>query len=178
MCNTYVCVLYHSSYMSSVTRMWISSIWLSKNTPVDALKIHITRSDPLLLRKTSIVFLPMCPDILIVFYQHVCCPNRLVCGGCTVSPQKMQEENLTWTSAGANWVLWLMVGRSCCLHQGKRTLEGLNTKASQTLLLLLCDMEEFSYSTRLEGRQDEILKAQWEKHFWGYSHCCILLWSL
>lgn len=71
MCNTYVCVMHHSSYMSSVTHMWISSIWSSKNTLVDTLKIHLTRSDSLLLRKTVIVFLPVCTDIWIILHQRV-----------------------------------------------------------------------------------------------------------
>lgn len=139
MCNTYVCVLYHSSYMSSVIRMWMSSIWLSKNTPVDALKIHLTRSDTPLLRKTSIVFLPKCTDILIFFYWCVWSPNRLVWRGYSVSPQNIWERS----PHEPKTVLQFTVGRSYRVHQGKRILRGSNTKIirvtySQGLLLLLC----------------------------------------
>lgn len=124
MCNTYVCVPYHSSYMSSVIRMWISSIWLSKNTPVDALKIHLTRSDTPLLWKTSIVFLPKYTHILILFRQRVCCSNRLVWGSYSVSPQNSWERG----PHEPKTVQQFTVGRSYCIHQGKRILQGSNTK--------------------------------------------------
>lgn len=122
MCNTYVCVLYHSSYMSSVTCMWISSIWLSKNILVDALKIHLTRSDSPLLRKTSIVFLPMCTDILIIFHQRVCHLNRLLCGGCSVSPQNSREKSSPKPNSDQVLTggLWLTVGSSHSLHQWQK----------------------------------------------------------
>lgn len=74
-----------------------------------------------LLRKTSIVFLPMCTGILIVFHQRVCCPNRLVHRGFSVpkragrkAPSPHERNPVT------NWVLQFTVGRSCCVHKGKR----------------------------------------------------------
>lgn len=139
MCNTYVCVLYHSSYMSSVIRMWISSIWLSKNTPVYALKIHLTRSDAPLLWKTSLVFLPKCTGILIFFHQRVWCPNRLMWGGYSVSPQNSWERSPHEPKTVLQFTVW----GSYCVHQDKRILQGSNTKISrvtysQVLLLLLC----------------------------------------
>lgn len=160
MCNTYVCVLYHSSYMSSVICMWISSIWLSKNTPVDALKIHLTKSDTPLLWKTSIVFIPKCAHILIFFHQHVWCPNRLVWGGCSAPKTGGREAHMN--------------PRQCCNLQWRGATVSTRAKGSwrnqtprsvglhilSTSFSSVYNMEELSYSIRLEEKRDEILKTQ------------------
>lgn len=156
MCNTYVCVLYHSSYMSSVIRMWISSIWLSKNTPVDALKIHHTRSDTPPLWKTSIVFLPKCTYILIFFHQCVCCPNRSAWGG-YLAPKTGGREahinprqcfNLQWGGAALS-----TRATGTCRDQ-PRSL-GLHILSISFFFSSVYNMEEFSNSIRLEEKRDE-----------------------
>lgn len=142
MCNTYVCVLYHSSYMSSVTRMWISSIWLSKITPVDALKIPLTRSD---FPSSEENFHSFSPRVHWYFnrFSSTCLLSKQASAQRLLGPQKSREKSPHEPNPGTKWVLQFTVGRSCCVHKGKRTLGGLNSKvrgvtSSQSLLLLLC----------------------------------------
>lgn len=124
MCNTYVCVTHHSSYMSSVTHMWISSIWSSKNTVVDTLKIHLTRSDSLLLRKTAIVFLPVCTDIWIVLHQRVVDQS-----GCCAEAAQFTTQCGERFPRSLLQVLSLWEG-TAVTTRGKRTLGDLSTKIS------------------------------------------------
>lgn len=96
-----------------LSHTWISSIWSSKNTLVDTLKIHSTRSDSLLLRKTVIVFLPMCTDILGFFFISILLTRpatvrRLLSSlNCT----EMFPQTQIWP--GANRALCLIMGMNC-----------------------------------------------------------------
>lgn len=81
-----------------------------------------------------------------------------------LSPQKSREKSSPKSNShqvltGGCDTPW---GAATVSTNGKRTPEGLNTKISGVMssqsLLLPCDMEEFSCSTRVEGREDEVLK--------------------
>lgn len=176
MCNTYVCVLYHSSYMSSVIGMWISNIWLSKNNPVDALKIHLTRSDTPPLWKTSIVFLPNWTHILIFFHQHICCPNKWHGEG-TQPPNSWERSPHEPKCCSLQWGGPTVSTRATGSFRYQTRSLGLHI-LSTSFFSSVYNVEEFSSSLSLEEKRDEILKAQWEKHCWSYSHWFTLLWKL
>lgn len=137
-----------------------------------------------LLRKTSIVFLPMCTGILIVFHQRVCCPNRLVHRGFSV-PKKAGRKapmNATQSLTGCCNLLW---GGAAVSTKAKGPWGGVKLQSQWGYIFSEPPSPPLFVTSRNfptpQGQREErmrFLKAQWDKHFWGYCHCCILPWSL